>query len=62
MPVVSASYAAQPAATGRPDTFLDRIGIPTPLAFGFFGLLFFMIGDGVEAGYLSPFLVSQGIS
>jgi polyol permease family/HAD superfamily hydrolase (TIGR01549 family) len=58
---VQASYVAA-ADRPQPTSFLDRIGIPTPLAFGFFGLLFFMIGDGVEAGYLSPFLVSRGIS
>ncbi|WP_339076817.1 MFS transporter [Acetobacter sp. AC2005] len=36
----------------------------TPRDFGmqYLGLLFFMIGDGVEVGYLSPFLVSSGIS
>ncbi|MCQ8241048.1 MFS transporter [Rhizosaccharibacter radicis] len=42
--------------------FLDRIGIPSTLAWGFVGLLLFMVGDGVEAGYLAPFLESKGIS
>lgn len=42
---------------------LDRIGLPAPLFLGFIGVLFFMIGDGVESNYLSPFLVgSQGFS
>ncbi len=36
--------------------FLERIGIFPPLAVGYLGLLFFMIGDGVESGYLSPYL------
>jgi polyol permease family len=58
---VQASYVAA-SDRPQPTTFLDRIGIPTPLAFGFFGLLFFMIGDGVESGYLSPYLVSRGIT
>ncbi|MCY0389245.1 MFS transporter [Robbsia sp. Bb-Pol-6] len=40
----------------------DRIGLPRSLAVGFLGLLLFMIGDGVEAGYLAPFLSSHGIS
>ncbi|GAN96766.1 alpha-ketoglutarate/sugar transporter [Komagataeibacter europaeus NBRC 3261] len=40
----------------------DRLGIPAPLFWGFVGLLFFMIGDGVEAGYLAPYLEGQGIS
>lgn len=37
--------------------FLDRIGMPAPLALGFVGVLLFMIGDGVESNYLSPFLI-----
>lgn len=28
---------------------------------GFVGLLIFMIGDGVELGYLSPFLSERGM-
>lgn len=39
---------------GRP--FLDRLGIYPPLAWGYLGLLLFMVGDGVEAGFLSPYL------
>src|SRR6185312_1023690 len=42
--------------------FLDRVGIPSVLAWGFLGLLLFMIGDGVESGYLSPYLISKGIA
>ncbi|KAA5832499.1 MFS transporter [Saccharopolyspora hirsuta] len=42
---------------------LERIGIPPTLKWGFVGLLVFMIGDGVETGYLSAFLVQeQGFS
>lgn len=44
------------------ESFLDRIGIPSVLFWGFIGLLLFMIGDGVEAGYLSPYLVERGFS
>lgn len=44
------------------SSFLDRIGIPRPLALGFLGVLLFMIGDGVESGYLSPYLISRGFS
>ncbi len=40
---------------------LDRLGIFPPLAWGFLGLLLFMIGDGVESGYLSPYLIGLGI-
>jgi len=41
---------------------LDRMGIYPPLAWGYLGLLLFMIGDGVESGYLSPYLLARGIS
>lgn len=41
---------------------LDRLGIPSQLFWGFVGLLLFMIGDGVESGFLSPYLVERGIS
>ncbi len=39
-----------------PANILDRIGIPSVLVWGFIGLLLFMIGDGVESGYLAPYL------
>ncbi|MEW1672141.1 MFS transporter [Streptomyces noursei] len=38
-----------------------RLGIPPTLAWGYLGLLLFMIGDGVESGYLSPYLIDRGI-
>ena len=38
------------------DSLLDRIGIPSVLVLGFLGVLLFMIGDGVESGYLAPYL------
>ncbi len=40
----------------------DRLGLHPPLAWGYVGLLLFMIGDGVEAGYLSKYLVDRGIA
>src|SRR3954465_9695567 len=40
----------------------DRRGLFPPLVWGYVGLLLFMIGDGVESGYLSPFLMSRGMS
>ncbi|GAA4617392.1 MFS transporter [Saccharopolyspora hordei] len=39
---------------------IDRVGLPRPLFWGFVGLLLFMIGDGVESGYISPYLVEHG--
>lgn len=44
------------------ESLLDRIGIPSVLVWGFIGLLLFMIGDGVESGYLTPYLVERGLS
>src|SRR5438105_10369351 len=49
-------------AEQRPSSLLERLGIPRPLAWGFLGTLIFMIGDGVEAGYLSPYLRDQSFS
>ncbi|MFT4073596.1 MAG: MFS transporter [Dysgonamonadaceae bacterium] len=44
------------------QTLLDRIGIPHALAWGYFGVLIFMMGDGVEQGWLSPYLIDHGLS
>jgi len=44
-----------------PRSFIDRFGIYPPLVWGYVGLLFFMIGDGVEQGYLSKYLVDRDI-
>ncbi len=38
---------------------IARLGMPPALIAGFVGLLLFMIGDGVESNYLSPFLVND---
>lgn len=45
-----------------PRSLITRLGIPPTLAWGYLGLLLFMIGDGVESGYLSPYLVDQHLS
>lgn len=41
--------------------FCTKTGIPYPMFWGFVGLLIFMIGDGVELGFLSPFLSDGGM-
>jgi polyol permease family len=41
---------------------LDKIGIPKHLGWGFLGVMLFMMGDGLEAGWLSPFLVDSGLT
>lgn len=57
---------SQPVArvdhAGETVSFLARLGIYPPLAWGFVGVLLFMIGDGVEAGYLSPYLQGRHIT
>ncbi|WP_118987659.1 MFS transporter [Photorhabdus sp. CRCIA-P01] len=42
--------------------FLGRIGIPSTLSWGYLGILAFMIGNGIEIGWLSPYLVDNGLS
>jgi polyol permease family len=43
------------------NTVLDRLGIPHPLAWGYLGILIFMMGDGMEVGWLSPYLIDRGM-
>lgn len=40
-------------------SLFERVGMVPELAIGYLGLLLFMVGDGVEAGYLAPFLLSM---
>lgn len=43
------------AAISTPhESFLDRIGIPHVLRWGFLGLLVFMTGNGTESNFISP--------
>ncbi|MEQ3553072.1 MFS transporter [Pseudonocardia nematodicida] len=42
--------------------WLDRQGIARPLAWGYLALLLFMIGDGIELGFLAPYLTSEGFT
>ncbi|BDZ64761.1 MFS transporter [Agromyces mangrovi Wang et al. 2018] len=45
---------------GEPNGLIGRMGLPRPLVWGFVGLLLFMIGDGVESGYIAPYLAQNG--
>ncbi|AGA25470.1 MFS transporter [Singulisphaera acidiphila] len=49
-------------ASATRTSFIDQIGIYPPLFWGYVGLLLFMIGDGVESGFLSSYLVERGLS
>ena len=46
-----------PPETRATASLAERLGMHPELAIGYLGLLLFMIGDGVEAGFLSPMLV-----
>ncbi len=39
---------------GKRETRLDKLGIPHALRWGFVGVLVFMVGHGVEAGFVAP--------
>lgn len=45
---------------GKFARLLKRQGIARPVAWGFVALTIFMVGDGIEAGFLSPYLDSLG--
>ncbi|HYH56167.1 MAG TPA: MFS transporter [Anseongella sp.] len=44
------------------NTFLEKVGLPPGLGWGYLGILIFMMGDGVEQGWLSPYLIERGMS
>lgn len=59
----TASNLGSASESERADTsFLGRLGIQPSLAWGFFGLMLFMGGVGVESGFLPPYLATTGIS
>jgi polyol permease family len=49
-------------ATNGREYWLDRIGIPHVIVFGYIGILIFMMGDGLETAWLSPYLTDHGLS
>ena len=48
--------------TNSKQPFFDKIGIPHQLVWGYLGILIFMMGDGMEQGWLSPFLIDRGLT
>ena len=40
-------------------TLSEKLGMHPQLAIGYLGLLLFMIGDGVESGFLSSYLLDE---
>lgn len=47
-----------PVPGSSQETFLDRVGIPHPLRWGFLGVLVFMTGNGVETNFVSPHMAN----
>src|SRR6516162_10796485 len=58
---MASALQASPTSLLR-SSLLDYLSIPRELALGYIGLLLFMMGDGVESGYLAHFLHAEGIS
>jgi MFS family permease len=48
------AHRSAPDPVTADETFLDRLGIPHPLRWGFLGVLVFMTGNGVESNFISP--------
>ena len=44
------------------NSLIDYLSIPRELKWGYVGLLLFMMGDGVESGYLAHYLHGEAIS
>src|SRR5699024_7652488 len=58
VPSTTQAGPAVPAAGSSQETFLDRLGIPHPLRWGFLGVLVFMTGNGVETNFVSPHMAN----
>lgn len=56
------SLANTPSRSEQWATILECLNLPRQLVFGYLGLLLFMMGDGVESGYLAHFLHGEGFS
>ena len=46
----------------KTTSIFDKIGLPKQLTWGYLGILIFMIGDGLEQGWLSPYVQENGLS
>ena len=46
----------------KKSSFFDKAGIPKQLVWGYLGILIFMMGDGMEQGWLSPYLIERGLT
>lgn len=48
--------------THNSSSLLTKAGLPKSLTWGYVGILIFMMGDGVEQGWLSPYLLEHQMS
>lgn len=56
-----AAGSATTAGAGRgAGGWAARMGLPGTLLLGYAGVLLFMIGDGVESGFISPYMADHG--
>ena len=46
----------------KSNAITNKIGISPSLLSGYLGIMLFMMGDGMEQGWLSPYLVERGMS
>lgn len=44
------------------ESLINKMGIPPSLLSGYLGILLFMMGDGMEQGWLSPYLIERGMT
>ncbi|GKU83287.1 MFS transporter [Niallia sp. NCCP-28] len=44
------------------NSFLSKLGMDNKMALGYIGVLVFMMGDGLEQGWLSSYLIDNGLS
>lgn len=44
------------------NSLFSKAGIPREIAWGYLGILIFMMGDGLEQGWLSPYLMDHGMT
>ncbi|MGE8203884.1 MFS transporter [Heyndrickxia sp. NPDC080065] len=44
------------------NNIFNKIGLPSNLIWGYLGVLIFMMGDGLEIAWLSPWLIDQGFT
>lgn len=43
-------------------SFYEKLGVPKQLVWGYVGILIFMMGDGMEQGWLSPYIIDNGLT